>query len=84
MLNVLSCGGIPMLGTCCRSEAIPTLSRDFPSTYTLWHQQLFGRTASSPVPVPLENLGWGTVVCGKHLLLNGGVNPLLLGVRVTC
>lgn len=57
MLNVVSCGGIPMFGTCCRSEAVPTLSRDFPSTYTQWHGQEFGTTASSPVPVQLGDSG---------------------------
>ena len=44
-----------MFGTSYRSEAIAILSRDFPCTYMLWHWQEFGKTASSPVPVLLEN-----------------------------
>lgn len=51
--------------------------------HTLWHQQQFGRTTGLPVPIPLGNLGWGTVECRKHLLLHGGVNPLVLGVGAT-
>lgn len=63
------------------SEAIPTLSRDFLSINTLWHQQELGNAATSPHPVPLENLDWGTVLCRNQLLLGCGVKPLLLGLQ---
>lgn len=75
---VQSCEGILMFGW---SEAIPTLSGDFPCINTLWHQQELGCAANSPLPVPLENLGWGAVVCRNQLLLDSGVKPLLLGLQ---
>lgn len=62
-----------------RSEAIPTLGRDFLSINTMWHQQELGSAASSPVL--LENLDWGTVVCKNQLLLDSGVKPLPLGLQ---
>lgn len=63
------------------SEGIPTLSRDFPSINTIRHQQELGSAANSPLPVPAENLDWGTVVCRNQLLLDCGVKPLLLGLQ---
>lgn len=63
------------------SEAIPTLSGDFPCINTLWHQQELGTAASSPLPVPLEILDWGALVCRNQLLLDSGVKPLLLGLQ---
>lgn len=63
------------------SEAVLTISRDFLSINMLWHQQELGSAASSPLPVLLENLDWGTVVCRNQLLLDCGVKPLLLGLQ---
>lgn len=63
------------------SEAILTISRDFLSINMLWHHQELGSAANSPLPVLLENLDWGTVVCRNQLLLDCGVKPLLLGLQ---
>lgn len=56
-------------------------SGGFPLHKQLWHQQELGSAASSPLPVPLENLDWGTAVCRKQLLLDSGVKLLLLGLQ---
>lgn len=62
------------------SEAIPTLSGDFPCINTVASAKL-GTAANSPLPVPLENLDWGALVCRNQLLLDSAVKPLLLGLQ---